>query len=539
MPHNRLTAVALLLFLCLGIAVGAPAQAQDGGNLLTDPSFQNPSVWKVVASDPGSGTVFSVAPDWNGWFTEAPRTQPWQNLIPNGYPHNETGAGFTRSGGRAQEISRGSATFTAAVYQTVAVPEGSNVVGSAWVRMNLDLNSNPNARARVGIHPSGGTNPFASEIVWSSWATDTVNAFEQLTVNATATGPTVTIFLYATQSFPSDPNGVYWDDASVTIGGPGGSVPGTGDGNGQPQAPANTPVPTAPPSAAFVQPQEPQPDGSIVHVVQEGHTLAAIAVAYGMRSSEIAELNNLTNIRILQVGQRLVIRPADGNGDEAEEVDAPAAAVAPENEADEAEPADEAEEVEEEPTLTPTPMPTSTPAPPAPVAVADASLEQDLTSMASAVCVLMYEDVNMNRVQEPGDPLLAGGTISLRRDGADVDSVATDSSPDPLCFSELEPGEYVAVASPPGGYGLTTPDQLRLRLQTGETPNVAFGAAAGVEAAQPPPADVSADMVEEAAADTSTDESNQLLQNIGLIVFGLAALTLVGGLGLTLLLRRR
>jgi LysM repeat protein len=541
MHYKRLAALSVLLLVCIGIGLDSlPLYAQD--NLLRDPGFENTSVWRTVVFDEGSGSRFSVAPDWEGWYTTSPRTQSWMNQVPNGYPHSETGAGFTRSGNRAQEISRGGATFTAAVYQTVTVPENANVTGSAWVRMNLNLNADPDARARVGIDPNGGSNPFASEIVWSSWVRDSVNNFQQMTVNATANGTRVTLFLYATQSFPSDPNGVYWDDASLTVGGPGGAAPGQ-PAPGQPAAPVNTPVPTPPPSAPSVTPQCSVGEVPCVHTVREGDTLAAIAVGYGVPMSRIVELNNMTSTRFLQIGQRLTIRAASeeaSEGTTGTQSGAPAqpAAVTVDEDSEE-------EPAEEEPTPTvtptPTPAPTNTPAPPAPVAVADADLELDLSTLAAAVCVQMFEDVNMNRIQDQGEQPLEGGMITLRHQGTDLDTFATDGTPEMFCFTDLEPGEYTAVALPPGGYGLTTPDQLRLRLQSGTSLNVAFGAAEGVEAVAPPPADAVADPDEQVVTDVvlEDDATGRILQNIGLIVFGLAALTLVGGLGLTLLLRRR
>lgn len=552
MPHSRLIALSIFLFLSLGFGLGSPAatiQAQDtGGNLLRDPSFQNPAVWKTVVFDEGSGSRFSVAPDWEGWYSTSPRTQPWMNQVPNGYPHNETGAAFTRSGGRSQEISRGGATFTAAVYQTVTVPENANLSGGAWVRMNLDLNANPNARARVGIDPNGGNTPGASGIVWSNWATNSVNSFTELNVNATANGTRVTIWLYATQSFPSNPNGVYWDDAFLRVGGPGGSAPGNGSGgNGAPAATQPPPPPTAPPSASFVSPQCDPGETPCIHTVSSGDTLDAIAVAYGVPRSRIVELNNMTEIRFLQIGQRLTIRPAsaasdDDDADDEEEADTPAqVAQAPTSQPDDDD-ADDEDEEEPTPTVTPTPTPapTNTPAPPAPVAMADTDDDMASAGIAAAVCIILYEDVNMNRIQEDGDGPLEGGTVSLRQGGEDVESYATDGSPDPYCFEDLEPGDYVAAASPPPGFGLTTPDQLRLRLQAGTTLNVSFGAAEGVQVAAPPPADAG-DLIEEEAAselEAEPEDENPFMQNLGLIVFGLAALTLVGGAGLTLLIRR-
>jgi LysM repeat protein len=544
MPRNRLFALFTTLALLVSASVSIlPAAAQDAtGNLLRDPGFEFNGTWKRVATGEGAdgGTFFNVPPDWNGWYTSSPSTQTWMNRLPNGFPHSNEGFGFVHGGNRAQNINRGDATFTAAVYQTVAVPEGSNVVGSAWTRMNLNLNDNPNAQARLGIDPNGGTNPFDSDIVWSPWATNAL-AYTQLTATATATGPSVTLFLYATQAFPSDPNGVYWDDASLTIGGAGGTAPGAATA-----VPANTPVPTAPPVVPFVSAQGAQEDGSIVHIVQQGDTIDSIGVAYGVTRAQIVALNNLPSITFLQIGQRILIRSATTgaaqNEDDADTTGTPRPTRTPRPTQVAGAPTLEDVEPEEptetpEPTQTPTPTSTSTPAPTAPVAVADADNEAS-AALSAAVCITLFEDVNQNRVQESDEVALSGGTLSIERNSVIVDSFATDGTPDPFCFDELEPGEYIALATAPVGFGLTTPDQLRLRLQSGTTLNVNFGAAQGIEAVAPPPSNAN-DLTEAETPSTTEDNNDNQLQNLGLIVFGLAGVTLVMGVGLTLIMRRR
>ncbi|MDX1991664.1 MAG: LysM peptidoglycan-binding domain-containing protein [bacterium] len=572
MPQRRLWILGLLLTLA-ALCSGGLAAAQTGTtNLLRDPGFENTGVWKNVATAPDNSATFNVAPDWEGWYTESPRTQDWQNRLPNGFPFSENGAGFARSGNRSQELSRGSATFTAAVYQIVAVQPNSNITGSAWVRMNLNLNQNPGAQARVGIDPNGGNNPFDSDIVWSSWVVNSVNGFQQMTVSATTTGSAATLWLYATQAFPSDPNGVYWDDAELIGGGPGGAVtpgPGTPAG-GTPGATAVPPTLPPPAQASFVVPQEPQPDGSIVHTIQTGDTINAISVAYGVPVADILSLNNLSNPRIIQVGQRLIIRqaPPGGGGDDGEEdedEDNGGSGAAPTRrptgstagggqsggsnasstesaDAAEEEPTEAEEPTEEEPTPSPTPQPTRTPAPPAPVAMADTEREIDPASQVSIVCVSLFGDMNANRIQDAEEIALEGGEITLNKGSEAIDSIEPDGSPDPYCFEDLEAGDYVAVAQAPDNYGLTTPNQYRLRLQPGTQLNVAFGAAEGVEAAAPPPPDTGEIIDEAVTSEAAVEEensTNQLLQNAGLILMGLAGMTLIGGLITAALLRRR
>jgi len=79
-------------------------------------------------------------------------------------------------------------------------------------------------------------------------------------------------------------------------------------------APLAAPLPTPRPVyAPPVQPQEAQPDGSIVHVVVPGDTVSAIAVAYQVHQLEIIMNNQLERMgRWIYPGQELLIREAGG-----------------------------------------------------------------------------------------------------------------------------------------------------------------------------------------------------------------------------------
>ena len=87
-------------------------------------------------------------------------------------------------------------------------------------------------------------------------------------------------------------------------------TPRNADGSGLP--PTFTPAPTlavptvAPPSTptATIDP------GSLdVYVVVAGDTLREIAESYGVSVEELAALNGITNIDVIEVGQRLLIPP--------------------------------------------------------------------------------------------------------------------------------------------------------------------------------------------------------------------------------------
>ncbi len=552
-----------LLVVCAVLSVSSASVVQAQGNLLQDPSFETTETYKRVAEE-DDGTYFDVPPAWNGWILRG-GGESWQNRVPTGFPH--TGL-FKIDQARSLHIARGFATFTTAVYQTVTVPENANVTGSARGFMERGPGSTPTPGGsfRVGIDPNGGSNPLDPAVVWSNTVT-TDDAWVQATTTATANGTRVTLFLYATQTEPSDPNGIYWDDASLTVGGAGGTAPGVTPGVGA------TPVPVVPTPAfaPYVAPQAPQADGSIVHTVAAGDTLSSIAVAYGVTNDEILELNNLSSGRFLQIGQKLVIRPpapsgsssadiADESGtsdDDEDETDADAteeeeaaptrrAASATATDTDDAEDADteDAAETEEpgqdEPTDEPTEIPaTPTDAPPAPVTQV-AQVGDNVTG----VCVTLFEDANQNRIREDGESLLAGGTITLTGEGQTVGEYITDGASEPHCFEDLSVGLYTASAQPPEGYGLTTAAQFSVRVQSGQTVNATFGAAEGVAVASIPTAS-SADAAEDTEPQTVVPETadtggnNALMQNLGLIILGVAGFVLIFGIGAALALRRR
>jgi LysM repeat protein/catechol 2,3-dioxygenase-like lactoylglutathione lyase family enzyme len=319
MPQNRSLKKLVMLALLLGalLTLASGSLAQQGDNLLRDPGFEDTAMKVISTAD---SALFAVNNDWGGWFTETPRTVDWQNRVPFGTGRINVGHGFVRNGNRSMELSRGYATFTAAVYQTVTVPANSIVTGGAWVVMNISGDNAGEARshARVGIDPTGGTNPLAGSVVWSNQTTNALasGGWRELTATATAQGTQVTLFLYATQEVPTQGNGTFWDDAYLRVTGAGNpnqptAIPGT----------TATPVPPPPPSfVPFVNPQGQQSDGSIVHTVQENDTLSSIAVAYNVPMDIIRDLNpHIGQGRYISVGDTLLIQrantgPSSGTG---------------------------------------------------------------------------------------------------------------------------------------------------------------------------------------------------------------------------------
>jgi uncharacterized protein YraI len=198
---KRLITLCLMLLILLGMF---PVKAQ-ATNLLQNPGFDS-ETFTLISTDPlDPYTTYNAPLGWWGGIVFSPHDAFWMNVHPNGFPHS---GGFKRSGTFSYNMGRGGATFTAYLYQQVSVLPNTDVQGGAWAF----LENSSDGRARVGIDPTGGTNPFAANVAWSPFS-GALYQWNYMSVNAHAAGGVVTLFLYATQSQPSNPNGTYWDEA--------------------------------------------------------------------------------------------------------------------------------------------------------------------------------------------------------------------------------------------------------------------------------------------------------------------------------------
>lgn len=266
-------------------------------------------------------------------------------------------------------------------------------------------------------------------------------------------------------------------------------------------------------TVSAAQAQETAPDGALIHTVVAGETFDAVAINYDLTRDELLALNpDVTNPGLIQIGQRLIVR----------------AGVTP---------------------PTPTPVP-ATPAPspvelaaPAPIRSAetgDVLPPIDPALGAARICVSLFDDRNENRIRESNEVLLEGGQVRLIGSAANDASFTPDGETDPYCFEGLSAGEYWVEAAAPENFGLTTPAQLQVEAVPGISVQIAFGAARGaVSPARTVNTSSNAIVNEAVAPEAAPPTANPLLDNLGLIAFGLAGVVLVGGMGVSLLLRRR
>ncbi len=298
----------LWLFLLLTL-IGVLSVSAQTDQRLVNPGLEEGSFGPYTTRRGGEFPIY-LPTSWNSWF--APQNGDFTNRSDRTTIQPHPGPGPSpREGTRAVNISCGFVTCTAAIYQQISVQQNTNVQASAWAQVkacNLAQNATScgsavesGSQTRIGIDPNGGTDPNDSDVVWSAFV-QPHDQWLEMKVSATTSGTTATLFLYSTQGSTANINKTYWDQTSFTGGGTGSGPAAT--------VVVVTPTPTPLPSVPFVVPQNQRPDGSIIHVVGSGDTIDSIAVAYGTSRTEIMALNNLSDPRIIRIGQELLVREA-------------------------------------------------------------------------------------------------------------------------------------------------------------------------------------------------------------------------------------
>jgi LysM repeat protein len=291
-----------------------------GPNLLSDGDFEA-SNWRAQN---GIGEIV-VAPSWRAWYVDVSQ-MPSYVKQPSNCDTTDHACYWMRpefnsvdfsafpnrvhSGLRAQKYFSYGRMHEAGLYQqVVGIEPGAtlrfSIYMQAWQCFNLDAcgqnGSHSDAPAdmhlRVGIDPYGGTDPFSTNIVWSSEKP----AFDQwvlFSVQAQAKSSAVTVFTHsrAEWDWARTNNDVYLDDASLNV-----VTGGTPEPTGSPAptiTPANTPTPRA--------------DGAVVHIVGPSDTLYGLSLQYGISYDDLLQLNHLSATSILTLGQEIVVKPGIG-----------------------------------------------------------------------------------------------------------------------------------------------------------------------------------------------------------------------------------
>jgi hypothetical protein len=307
---KKLPVVLIMLTLAVPFSIGVSFQAPttveaQGTNLLQSPQF---TAGNYYTRD---GIDGQIPGGWDVWSNGQPPASDYNQFLP-----------YTRSAPGSWEMRGGFVAWTGGGLQQVSgvIPGATyrfTIYAFAWTCNDLEFSCTDaegrtsdqsfNSQIRVGIDPTGGTDAGSGSIVWSGFGTS-YDSFSPFTIDAVAQSGTITVFTYNTVSQPPPAlRQMFWDDASLVQ--VGDDIAEIGEG-GQPEQELNPPPDTVP----FVQPQSAQPDGSVVHTVNEGDTVDSIYVAYrylGLTRESFYALNGWEEPpRFIVPGEQILILPA-------------------------------------------------------------------------------------------------------------------------------------------------------------------------------------------------------------------------------------
>ena len=314
------------LVLLGGMLFSTNVEAQQGGtNLLVNGDFEwgsaNDRAWPFQDSI----QEVQVCPGWRAFYVDkapayanAPtywRRPEFRNAKAIEFPNR------VRSGLRSAKYFSFGGQHEAGYYQQVGGIEPgtplrfaafmqtwSCLPGQTWnVCPTGDKSNSPaNMHTKIGIDPTGGTNPWAASVVWSP-EIDAYDAWTYFQVEAVAEYITVTVFTYTWADWADERfrihNDVYLDDASLIALEQAPETAAPEPAETLDTLAAAIPAPTAIPAIAAT----PHPDGTIIHVVQQDDTFYAIALLYQVSPEQLVQLNGLTDINMLSLGQELLI----------------------------------------------------------------------------------------------------------------------------------------------------------------------------------------------------------------------------------------
>jgi LysM repeat protein len=536
MRSTRTIILAVLFVALAGMAIlgtgGQPALAQ-GANLLQNPGFEG----GVYTFDPDDYTWLALYPSqradcaldggtympcntaqtpvgWIPWWISQTDEDPdWKNRMPEYKPADPPFNNRIHSGQRASQYFTFHGTHTAGLLQVVTVPANAQVRfsiwGQAWSSASDETFSDfpTPVNMRIGIDPTGGTNPYNPAIVWSAY-NQPYDVYSQFTVEAQAQGTSVTVFTISSPDEARKHNDIYWDDAELVVIGAAAPPPATTASDTTTTSDGATPsaaaVALAPP-AQGAPTATPDAEGIIYAVVGEGDSFWSIAARHGITLDEIYELNNASDGDFVQVGDRLIVGRSTPTVDETAEA---------------------AADAEEQETAA-TPEPTSTPLRPTATA----------TPAKGEICLKAFVDENRNGLHDPDEPLKPAVAFTIASGDAVHSNYVTTGTAEPYCISGLDPGGYQITRSTAPGEVLTTNGDWSVSLAAGTSQSFEFGSYDDDAIVV---ADTRASNISAAAAESTDDnaEDGGLTRVLVIAAVVVAVLLLVGVLVVVLSARR-
>ncbi len=456
---------ALVGAMPIGLVTARSLQPQSS-ELLTNPGFEEPFSATGVAA---GWQPWYLTPDGVNYPTSCGKNAP-ETCKPYGVPtYNPAEPQDSRVpprsiSGNAQKWGSSFFTYIAGVYQQVSgITPGARLQFSAFTqafncsndlgcfgsagRVGYSYEAGENS-LRVGIDPTGGTDPFSSSVIWSSYA-NPLDAYVQQSVEAVASSDKVTVFVWSAPEYSQKHVETFVDNASLVVSGQGPAPTTAATEAAQPTQPAGTPGPTA-----TISPN------ATTYTVVAGDTLSLIAQRFNLTLDQLLALNpGLTRESIIQVGQVINVSG---------QVPTPAAPPAP------------TATSQPSPTLAPssTPLPAATVAVTAtPVATSTSPTATPLTvAAASGLCVQAFDDLNNNLVRDADEPLVAGVTFDVKSvDGKTSANYTTNGTQEPYCFANLPDGRYAVNTQLPADRIATTDSAWQMSLLAGTNVSIMLG----------------------------------------------------------------
>ncbi len=519
-----LSIVALVVTLPIGLVTARSLQPQSG-ELLTNPGFEEPFDARGIAA---GWQPWYLTPDGVTYPTSCGKNAP-QTCKPYGVPGyqpalpQDSRVPPRSISGNAQKWGSSYYVYIAGVYQQVSgITPGARLQFSAFTqafncsddrgcfggvgRMGYSYEAGENS-LRLGIDPTGGTNPYSSDVVWSSYA-NPLDAYVQQAVEAVAQSDKVTVFVWSAPQYPEKHLETFVDSASLVVTGQGPVPTAASTTAAPPTQPAGTvgPVPTISPDAT-------------TYTIVAGDTLSLIAQRYNLTLDQLLALNpGLTRESVIQVGQVINV---SGQAPTPAVTSAPTATPQP------------------SPTLAPsaTSAPSATPTPAAtPVVTSTSPTSTPLAIAASSgLCVQAFDDLNNNLVREADEPLVSGIVFDVKSvDGKTTADYTTNGTQEPYCFSMLPDGRYAVNTQLPADRVATTDSAWKMSLLADTNVSIMLGTRVNAPPTLEPTTEPTSVPAAEAAATTGRGSNSAPLT-----LLGGGALILLAGVVLFLGLRSR
>jgi hypothetical protein len=186
-----ISVLLVVAVLCLPALAGARNPCIEAGNLTANCGFD-------TFTDRWQGDKRLQVPD------------RWEYFILAGSPDFQP-SDDTYWGAPSLAIVSDGVNYLTGIYQQVQVTPGvvyQTDIG--WAAGSCNNKSCGNMERRLGLDPTGGTNPQAPSVVWSRVEAGG-DSWPDLTVSARATGPTMTVFVWVNHPSSSGLDVIYLD----------------------------------------------------------------------------------------------------------------------------------------------------------------------------------------------------------------------------------------------------------------------------------------------------------------------------------------